>query len=110
TGPGGGGASVPVSLGPVFESILKPLQLSITTVKAQETGDTVVAPALVINGVLPQAIVEKAGATGNGSYTMAFGEATARLSGQAAPPAYTPPPPNPGGGAAGGGSTGGSTG
>ncbi|GAA0616496.1 hypothetical protein GCM10009547_18200 [Sporichthya brevicatena] len=86
TGTPGEGTS-PFSLGPAVDPLLKPLGISFMTMAAQEVGDTVIAPALVITGSFP---VDPANpSAGTGTYNLILGQSTARLLGQAAP-AYAP--------------------
>jgi hypothetical protein len=91
-GVGTGALPVPLSLGPVLDALLAPLGISIETMSAQQTGDTVTAPALILTGTIPLETLHLKLGTGDGTYRLALGESSARLVGSAAPPAYTPPP------------------
>jgi hypothetical protein len=88
-GQGDGDGASPFSLGPAADPLLKPLGIKLVTMAAQEIGDTVVAPTLMLTGSFP---ADPANPTvANGTYNLILGQATARLLGAANPAIGTNP-------------------
>jgi hypothetical protein len=69
------GSAVPVPVGGVINTVLKPQHISVSTIHAQRIKHGVVAPALLITGPLP---TKKIG-TANGTYRITLGSAIASM-------------------------------